>query len=1471
MSRSGRFNGFSGVATSVGCGMGRLSCVRSMTIIMLILVLCCVAWPPRASAGLPLLAQNLQTKLFEPASGTESLPLTIDILRASRGVYLANTNAASDAIYLADQDSLPVTHYLGFTNLYFEGFGNYIAPDGIEAIPESAFYHMTDPATLNAWRTATGIELRWTEDLRFAKELDFYQGVETPSVNISGYIVTRTQVSPPMVTQIFVGAPADSILDNTADPLYAYDYSIQSITSTGDTLSFGAEPVRVEVGESTDPHFWVSKRMYQEDIYYDRRSLTQDVHIAWPIHFHVDRMIDPQYLTIEVYRTSGTDEDTLATYDSGDITYDAVANEIELEIDVQLKILLRYGGAHYRLHYTGGGADIYYPETRGTWRELIGTTVNNRLLGCTWYEYLMNVESQAWQETLVSATEAVLNGVTPPGTGTLVSYPNVFYDSVLALLYRVHNRMRPYEYGGDEAFRDAALELFSEFESRPDFGGLSYWANEKDMRMVAELDSLSAVNGRMQGFMRENLVREDNGTQELAKAIWLFQSRPAAWRNIVQNSFDYGFNVFERDQALASYLLLREGHQDGSTADDVFGFGGWKPDTSRVAPPPDVNILPEQMIRVGDEVADLFGAVSWPTWNEMKVNASSKQLAVNWMSTFVAPDGTGLVRSGGGMSTSIAVRAFEYYDGLPAVYNEVIATWDIDLLPGPHALMLRDLFPDKAGSDLLYELVYDGEYSSLEPARLAEGGAFSTVPVPMDSFLQYSVEEAKIFFTAPVRSPYVDDAAMYTISGDPCYLSTLAVGAHHWNGQPLSIVADCSDLNGDAAVTLIAQGDSTYVRQIAGVTAQDSTFAIPYRAVGTDGLVRYGTIDVTVDSGHTQEFVDFSTETGDLATAVTSMPLAFVPINGDGGVVLDFLLTEGGGPGIYFNASDYGTFVPYFEDVTDTRFGVAPDDRVPAGTASLAVADFDGDGHEDFFACNNAGSRLYRFDPDSSGIYTNVTATFIPDLPDTTFAAAWCDYDRDGWVDLAVAGVNDGVDGIQIFRNELKVMRLVQSIPLPLGGAVRDPSAPYPLAWADLAADDGGRLELIAGATIDGESTLRVFARGSDFDKSLLRYNMVDATSSVFPDSAPHHVAGMSLADLDGDGDQDLVVARGGVGATAKLLVYRNEEGQYVDVTAQAGVDIGDDLAGVVVADMDPGGKPDLVAIPATNESPVLLLNMSASAISFAAQVDSLPAGAASGGLAYDWLGAKPNLYLAKAPTDGQVHDFYYGYVPGEGVSLGKTVRVRVGETDVMNTSGIGTRVEVEWDGKHAFQWFDGGSGRSGQQARELVFALGHVEGYSVIVRATWPDGVVTTHPRLHGGNDLLDFTIERTAQPIIDEASVTASFYLSAGFDNWYVFEWDANRRSNPEVHFEFTDPRTACNCGVETPTVELAWGVPDVAVECVQTDDTVYHHTLVWLNRCCEVTSCVFEYKVRTLVNGVMAESGTHTFRTPKYCPSN
>ena len=946
--------------------------------------------------------------------------------------------------------------------------------------------------------------------------------------------------------------------------------------------------------------------------------------------------------------------------------------------------------------------------------------------------------------------------------------------------------------------------------------------------------------------------------------LWEHQATPAQWRNISQERIDLWSNLFDREQALVGYLLTRETSLTGPDQDDVLGYSRSWTTPSRI----DVNITPEQLLRVGDEVTDVLASYTWPeaaTWVSLGEVAILSDLE-----TQTGVDNTGIVHRGA--NTTFLSRTFYLDDGSPAPDPTIRALWDMDEdLPASRTYTLAELFPELAPGDTLYALEFDVDPARVDTlqARVVDGARFLSTPVLANAVLETSVGNAPIFFSAPVSSPTVEPTAINTISGNPKYISTLKIKAWHWNGQPLGILVNCSALNGDDEVYLTWHPDSTYTADIASVTAADNIYYLPFRAEGTDGLLLYGEIEAVVDGTLSQSFKDYSdsTDVNVLATEITAEPLAVMPVNPDKTVAVDMIVTSSGFAGKYFAAHGAEFFVPQFVEETDVRFNI-PTDYPRASTPSSVSADFDGDGHEDFFASHSTDPRLYRWNP-TAAIYEIVTATAMPAAPDSAFAAAWGDYNRDGWIDLAVAG-STGSDSVYVYRNELGVLELVQTLEVEVGAARTDPGLPYSLLWVDLNPTDGGQMELIASHMDGGVPSLKVFSRSESFNKTLGLYDFSDTTAAVFPGGVPHNVAKLVLADLDGDGDQDLLVARSGYVGTDKLLCYVNLGGyfQEVDTSTWSIGDIDEDLNGVLVSDMDPDGKPDIVTVPAGAAAPRLLLNRSSTTPAFTEEVTSLPTGAASGGLAYDWLGGKPNLYLAKGPTGSNVEDFFYGYEPEEGVTLGKTVRVRIGDTDIMNSSGIGTRVEVEWNGKHAYQWINGGEGRRGQQPRDLVFILGHVGAPVITVRALWPDGVTTDLTKFADVADT--FMINRAEEAVIDETSITASFLGGPHDGNWYMFEWDADRRTSPEVIFFRNDGanRSACQCPSLPIEILLNGNTPDVQVNCYQTSDGVYHHRVVWMNRCC-VPLCSYLYQVQCNLNGVVTTSAAKTFRTPKICP--
>lgn len=1400
---------------------------------------------------------------------TGNQPAAMRVIGEHAQVYCENAAANDgDAVHFDAPGGPELIRYVGFRNIHFSGVHGGIDPDRTVHSTESNFYHTVDPATLTAWRRADGIELHWTPDARFVFG-DSLRSLPDATDVVSRHRIDRYVLGQgePDLQQEVQGA--DSWVDSGADPATSYRYALLSWDENkGQYVGYSEAPCIVEATIEDRPHFWGHKDDYQEKFYLEMATPTAPaIAVDLPIRFSADRTVNPAYAILEVYR--GANEPPL---EIAGFAYDNTTHILSIIVPTSTTDFLAHGGLAYRLVYSDpglGGGSIIFPAADASGDRYMNTTINNRLMQVDFFAYEARIDSwDGSQPTYWSAFLGLMEHLRAGhdfGQG-MTTFDGVLMDCVGGGFPPAQNR--PFEFTNTQEFRDSNAEAIEYLcANNP---GFSHYANTNDLELI---EALAGTVG-FAGTMDEKWPNwgGDNGSsweQHCLEALWKSRANPGMVM-ILEDARDYEYNLADREQQLGAYLFVR--HPDASVAAEksLLGYGAWRRDYSVHADPipypDDVVILPEQMLNFGDAVSDPFD-IDWPDASEILSARTSVDSAIDWFEN----ETPGLIRETTTGARPFAVREY-YVDGGDGTQYIAYAVADFSgASSSPTMVSLQEIFPDKAASTF-YRLRLQGA-----SPLITKGARLWTDAVGFEDSWPSAAGVVAVFFTQPVRSPEVIPTAVDTISGNPKYISTLRVLANHWNRKPLYIEVDCTELNGNSAVHLYcashdsSTGVGSYRATITNVLAGDGTLSLPFRATGTDGLMLFGNIDVIVDSGHTQTFKDYSDSSmvSVLESAITSKPLSIMPVNADGGAVMDLLISEEGATGKYFNAEDNDRFVPNFFNDTVDRF-VSQSDHVRAGASSCAAADYDTMGHEGFFACSEDGFRLYRLSEVAGNKYVDDTAASISDLPDTAFAAAWYDYTRDGFVDLAIAGTDGTGDGIYFYRNRQGVLEFVEKESLDLGQSVRDFSAPYPMLWADLDLDDGGEVELIVGAEVAGVPTMRAYARAATFNTPLLRYEIGDASDDVFPDGAPTYVTRAVLADVDGDGDQDLVVARAGVGAAGDMLmVYRNTAGQLRPVTVVPGATFADSLASVLVADMDPDGKPDIIAVPAGQTAPRLLLNSSSTDIAFVEESTTLAVGAATGGLAYDWLGGKPNLYLAKAPVGGAVENFFYGYEPAPGVSLGKTVRVRVGETDVMNSSGIGTRIEVEWDGKHAYQWFNGGGGRGEQQPRELVFSLGHVTGMVIYVRALWPDGIVT---ELYAHKQAADlFLVERSSPAVIYEESVSAGFLIDPGGHHWYRFEWDADRQAIPEVTFWFADAQPECRCGVADSVLTLTPETPGVGLSFGQTGEDSFHYEMIWGDRCCPGIRCTFRYRVRCRLNGVVTESETNEFMSPRYCPSN
>lgn len=241
---------------------------------------------------------------------------------------------------------------------------------------------------------------------------------------------------------------------------------------------------------------------------------------------------------------------------------------------------------------------------------------------------------------------------------------------------------------------------------------------------------------------------------------------------------------------------------------------------------------------------------------------------------------------------------------------------------------------------------------------------------------------------------------------------------------------------------------------------------------------------------------------------------------------------------------------------------------------ALAIADVNGDGLEDLFAGGAKGQASGLFIQLPEGRFRQ---GMLPDLmmksqADVT-GAAFFDADGDGDSDLIVLhGGNEWPAGHPFLSPVL----------LLNNGAGRfEPAAGHLPAIAPNAScvrpgdfDGDGHLDLFIG------SRSVPFGYGLNPPSYLLRNNgmgvFTDVTATAMPGvTHPGMVTGAEWADLDNDGDPDLILC----GEWMPLLFLKNQNGRFTDASTEAGfTDTDGWWFGLVLADVDGDGDVDLVA-----------------------------------------------------------------------------------------------------------------------------------------------------------------------------------------------------------------------------------------------------------------------------------------------------
>jgi hypothetical protein len=442
----------------------------------------------------------------------------------------------------------------------------------------------------------------------------------------------------------------------------------------------------------------------------------------------------------------------------------------------------------------------------------------------------------------------------------------------------------------------------------------------------------------------------------------------------------------------------------------------------------------------------------------------------------------------------------------------------------------------------------------------------------------------------------------------------------------------------------------------------------------------------------------------------------------DGDTIPDVFLPQPAGDQLFFGTADGH----YREDD-----GALPaPDGVPATGAS--AADYDGDGDLDLFVARHGPDALYV--NDGAGRFTDVSAAAGVDAyPYDSIGGAWGDLDGDGDLDLFVSTWATRTDppdpdqttgdpnllwendGAGAFRDRADTL-----VPFRTAGL----GWTYAAGWWDVDGVGGPELYITSDKGHGGFSnTLLHYDDGAFVDRT-------DGTGLAISNQS----MGLSAADLNDDGVPDFLVSDWG----AQWLMLSDGQGGWYDAALARGLGLSHTDQRVVswggeLADLDNDGDDDVVAVfgPDDLDEPTYDEEGTEST---PAQPDGLWLQGDDGSfvqVADAWgfadVGVGRGIAVADLDGDGWL-DFVRRDVLGSAhIDLQACGAEGWLSVDLAgpapNTRGIGARIEVEAGGRRWTRWIQAGSTNLGTSIPpEAHFGLGDRDTIDRL-RVTWPDG----------------------------------------------------------------------------------------------------------------------------------------------------
>jgi hypothetical protein len=267
-------------------------------------------------------------------------------------------------------------------------------------------------------------------------------------------------------------------------------------------------------------------------------------------------------------------------------------------------------------------------------------------------------------------------------------------------------------------------------------------------------------------------------------------------------------------------------------------------------------------------------------------------------------------------------------------------------------------------------------------------------------------------------------------------------------------------------------------------------------------------------------FTDVTAESGLAVPATSTQAAAWADFDNDG--LLDLFVGNEGGPAQLFRNKGDGTF----EDIA-AQAGVAR----AAFSKGVTAGDFDNDGWIDLYVSNHGSVSNFLYRNNGDGTFTEMAdAAGVPG-PGSGFVAWFFDYDNDGWLDIFATSYFTSLD--ETARTYLRLPH--NATTLKLYRNQRDGT------FADVTRDVGlDKVFMPMGANfgdVDNDGFLDIYlgtgspSYGALVPSVLLRNREGKAFVDITESSGTgewHKGHGVAFADLDNDGDQEIVFQVGG-------------------------------------------------------------------------------------------------------------------------------------------------------------------------------------------------------------------------------------------------------------------------------------------------------------------------------------------------------